>query len=225
MSLEKVGNLKQDRAYRLDWNIDHIIDGAEEDAWLRVKRFPNAPDESAFWRIKKDLNLPERVEFDAVGEVFESIDYPYTDVRWPIMSNRMLDALRSVGDFYHVAYPLVMIDCEQIYNAELGTESSSGIEFHNFFAVHILEDLDVFDCENSVYEFSKNNSSNIDICSIEKVVLKEPEKGFPPLFRDSTLSTRLYVSAEARTALEAAGIRGVDFIQVENNYTVVSALP
>lgn len=66
---------------------------------------------------------------------------------WPIMSKRMLDTLLSVGNFRHRAYPVVMVDCGQIYNEELGTKSSSGIEYHNFLAVQVLEDLDIFDWE------------------------------------------------------------------------------
>jgi hypothetical protein len=216
---------KTDRVYRLKWNIDHLVDNAEVDGWLRTLTFPNAPDESAFWRIKEDLNLPNPVEFDAIGEAFETIDYPYTDVGWPIMSKRMLDTLLSVGDFRHRSYPLLMVDCEQIYDERLDKDTNSGIEYDNFFAVHVLEDLDVFDWENSIYERSSKNPNAVK--ETEKIILKEPITGFPPLFRVITvpLRTDLYVSAEARTALEIAGIRGVDFIQVENNYTLVSSLP
>jgi hypothetical protein len=217
---------KTDQVYRLDWNIDHIIDGAEVDGWLRDLNFPNAPDESAFWRIKEDLNLPNPVEFDAIGDVFEIIDYPYTDVRWPIMSQRMLDTLLSVGNFRHRAYPLRMIDCQVIgHNKQDNSSVISGIEYDDFFAVQVLEDLDIFDWEKSIYE--RDADAPHVLKDIEKLVLREPSEGFPPLFRviTSRLKARLYVSAEALTALEAASIRGVDFIQTENNYTLVSSLP
>jgi hypothetical protein len=163
----------------LHWNLDHLIDGADVDAWLRD--FPNAPEESTFWRIKDDLNLPERVEFDAIGEVFETIDYPYTDVRWPIMSKRMLETLLSVGDFNHRAYPLVMVDCEVIDYAEDSSPIKSSIEYHNFFVVQILEDLDIFDWDNSVYTRDSEAPQVLD--SVQKLALKEPAGGFPPLFR------------------------------------------
>jgi hypothetical protein len=136
----------------------------------------------------------------------------------------MLGTFLSVGSFHHIAYSLVIMDCEKIYDERLDRETNSGVEFHNFLAVHLLEDLDIFDYENSVYERSENNP-NVIKSNIKKVVLREPKEGFPPLFRVVNLKTRLYVSAEARTALESAGIRGIDFIQVENDYTVVSALP
>jgi hypothetical protein len=212
---------KIEQVYRLNWNTDHIYD-VEFDAWLR--EFPNAPSNLAFAELE-ELNLPQKIEFDAIGEVLEVIDYPYTDVMWTIMSKRMLDVLLSVGNFRHKAYPVVMIDCEQIYNEELDIKSISGIEYHNFYAVHVLEYLDVFDWEKSIYEKSKKNSNVLK--NIEKVALKEPPKGFPPLFRVAAppIDVRLYISSEARIALELANIRGVNFLQVENNYEIVGALP
>ena len=216
---------KTDRIYRLDRNLDHLIDNSEVDGWLRESALPNAPDESAFWRIKEDLNLPNPVIFDVIGDIFEIIDYPSLDIDWPIMSKRMLDTLLSVGDFRHKTYPLLMVDCEQVYNEELGRDTNSGIVYENFFAVHVLEDLDIFDWENSIYERDPEAPHILE--SIEKLILKEPPGGFPPLFRviTSHLKARLYVSAEARTALETEGIRGIDFIQTENNLTLVNALP
>jgi hypothetical protein len=59
---------KTERVYRLDWNIDHLIDNAEVDGWLRESAFPDAPDNSAFWRIKEDLNLPNPVMVGWVEE-------------------------------------------------------------------------------------------------------------------------------------------------------------
>jgi hypothetical protein len=213
---------KIDRVCRLDWNIDHLIDNAEVDGWLRESAFANAPSDSAFWEVE-ELNLPNPVIFDVIGDIFEVIDYPYLNVRWPIMSKRMLDTLLSVGNFHHRTYPLRMIDCEQIYDEERGTKAPSGIVFDNFFAVHLLENLDVLDLEHSIYERSERNPDVV--MKVKKTVFREPSTGFPPLFRAVHRETYLYVSAEARTALEAAGIRGVDFIQVENNYSVVNSLP
>jgi hypothetical protein len=214
---------KLDKVYQLTWDLDHLIDNAEVDGWLRDLDFPNAPDESAFWRIKEDLNLPNPVEFDAIGKIFEVIDYPYTDVRWPIMSRRMLDTLLSVGSFRYRVYPLLMIDCKAIAYADDASPIKSGIEYDNFFAVHLLEDLDIFDWENSIYE--RDADAPHVLKDIEKLVLREPSEGFPPLFRviTSRLKARLYVSAEARTALEAAGIRGVVFRRI--NGGVAGALP
>jgi hypothetical protein len=162
---------KTDQVYRLDWNIDHIVDGAEVDGWLRDLNFPNAPEDSSFCLIKEDLNLPNPVEFDAIGDVFETIDYPYTDVRWPIMSQRMLDTLLSVGNFRHRAYPLRMIDCQVIgRNTKDNSPVISGIEYDNFFAVQVLEDLDVLDLKNSIYERSTRNPDVL--INIKKTVFK-----------------------------------------------------
>lgn len=222
MELKSANLSRDERAFRLDWNTDHIYD-VDVDGWLIP--FAGAPDNSAFWRIKERIDLPERVEFDAIGPILDDIDYPYTDVRWPIMSKRMLNALLSVGNFHHIAYPVVMTDCKEIYDPNTDKYYQPRIENHNYLAVHVLEDLDIIDLEKSIYGYSRRNPSRIDSTSFKKVVFKELERGFPSLFRVPPLDTRLYISAEAKAALEAAEIRGVDFIQVENNYTVVKALP
>ena len=47
--------------------------------------------------------------------------------------------------------------------------------------------------------------------SFDKLVLREPEGGLPPLFRISSSKGMLLASADARSALESAGIRGVTF--------------
>ena len=40
-----------------------------------------------------------------------ALDYPHTDkFGWPVMSRRMLYTLRSVREFRHRAYPIVMLD-------------------------------------------------------------------------------------------------------------------
>jgi hypothetical protein len=212
---------RDEKVYQLAWDLDHLLPDLEVDGWIR--EFPNVPDESAFWRIKENLNLPNPVIFDAVGAAIQNIDYPYMDVAWPIMSKRMLDTLLLIGDFRYRAYPILMVDCEQIYNKALSRNANSGLEFHNFAAVHILEDLDIFDWENSVYERSIKKPNSLR--SFDKIVLKEPTQGFPPLFRIATvpLRTDLFVSAEARLALEVANIKGVIFRYLEGG--VAGALP
>jgi hypothetical protein len=210
---------KTDRVYQLSHNLDHLLTDLEVDGWLR--EFPNAPEDSSFCLIKEDLNLPNPVVFDAVGAAIENTDYPYVDVGWPIMSNRMLETLLSVGSFRYRAYPLLMIDCEVIDRDEESNPVKSEIEYDNFFAVQVLEDLDVLDLENSIYERSSKNPDVLK--NIENAIFKEPQTGFPPLFSVIHFEAYLYVSAEARTALETAGIKGINFRWI--NGGVAGTLP
>lgn len=216
MVSEKTEPLSSDgRAFSLDWNLDHLLPDLEEDGWL--VEFPGSKriDNSTFWGIKERPDWPERVEFNAVTPILDVIDYPYMDVRWPIMSKKMLNTLLSVGNFRHTTYPVVLLDAE----IKLSTRERvrPDAESHNYVVVHLLENLDVFDLENSIYEYSKRNPSVILSSQIKKAVFREPPEGFPPLFRVPPLDTRLYVSAVAQAALAAAGIRGITFRHVSDD--------
>jgi hypothetical protein len=201
---------RTDKAYRLGCNIDHLGE-SEYDAWLI--NYPNPPGSDNF-AFTDPLNLPERVEFEAIGSMLDKIDYMYTDSGWPIMSKRMLDTLLSVGTFPHRAYPVVMINASAVIDPKTKNFVFPRTENHNYVAVHLTEHLDSFDFENSLFTRGTFNPDVIDY--IEWLVLKEPETGFPSLFTIEPISTRLFVSAEARAALEAANIQEIDFSHVED---------
>jgi hypothetical protein len=217
----KTPSTATDKAYHMTWNIDHIYD-TDVDAWLRPLPENNAGlysgtfDGSLFAINTEPLALPERIEFDAIGPILGIIDYPYTDVMWPIMSKRMLKLLCSVGDFPHRTYPVIMIDCELTGYNEAGEPIQPMIENYDYVAVQLLEHLDIFDYENSVYE--RDSDGFIWSTSIERLALTEPESGFPPLFRVKQIETRMFVSAATKELLETASIRGVDFYSVEDYF-------
>jgi hypothetical protein len=200
--------MKQDicnKNYILSWDLDHLID-LDNDAWL--VKFPGY--ENIQLSLLREYNLPERIEFDAVFDAIQSSDYPINNVDWNIMSQKMLDILLSIGSFPHRVIPLVMVDCEVIGSGGKRSEK----EDHRFVAVQLLEHLDVFDWENSVYEHDPTIKDLVD--SIDKLVLKQPKDGFPPIFRLSVYPYVLFVSGKARMALEQAGIKGVVFEEIEN---------
>ena len=204
----KGNEMKQDicnKNYILSWDLDHLID-LDNDAWL--VKFPGY--ENIQLSLLREYNLPERIEFDAVFDAIQSSDYPINNVDWNIMSQKMLNTLLSVGNFRYKAIPIVMVDCEVI---GLGGQRSEK-EDHRFIAVQLLEHLDIFDWENSVYEPDLTRTDLVD--SIDKLVLKQPQDGFPPIFRLSVYPYVLFVSGKARMALEQAGIKGVVFEEIEN---------
>jgi hypothetical protein len=209
------------RAYELSRNFDdrnHYKEGerSQQDAYL--VKFPGS-DKVRFWNAQP-LKLLEPVEFDAQTDVLGRIDYLANALSWPIMSKRMLDVLRSVRDFPHQVIPLVMHETP-VLSKEVGREGGpyirTGKVSHEYVAVQLLEHLDVFDWENSVYEVDPDFPGELD-GSPKKLVLKEPKNGFPPLFRTKPLEARLYVSAEGRAALEIADIRGLRFPRLRGSY-------
>jgi hypothetical protein len=219
----KTPSTATDKAYRMTWNLDHLVD-VDVDAWMKplpendTGLYSGTFDGSMFAINTEPLALPERIEFDAIGTILGIIDYPYTDVMWPIMSKRMLKLLQSLGNFPHRTYPVVMIDCEIIGYDEANKPIQPLTENYDYVAVQLLEHLDVFDYENSVYEPYAGRKDILD--DVEKIFLQEPEEGFPPLFRVSVspLVTRLFVSAPAKELLETASIRGIEFYNVEDYF-------
>jgi hypothetical protein len=188
-------------AYKLTHNLDHLD-------------VPNAPDYDADlvdcpdWKwLKSKFWKPEPIEtlepliFQGIDSIIQTTDYPYTGRRLPIMSKRMLQVLLAVGEFPHQVIPV-----------RIESLSDPSQQYHHLIAVQLLEHLDVFDWVNSVYELDENFPGELD--EIEKLVLREPTGGFPPIFRVQKNETLLYVSARARAALEQAEIKGVEFLEL-----------
>ena len=193
--------------YILSWNTSHLID-VDSDAWL--VKFPGY--ENVSLALLRSYQLPERIEFDAIFDVIGLSDYPVNNVSWPIMSKRMLEVLSEIGAFPYKAIPLVMIDCE-VVSIENGIAIRSGKENYEFIGLQLLEHLDAFDWERSVYEPHPRMANRASY--IKKLVLKEPKEGFPPLFRLSAHPSALFITDKAREALKSKGIRGVFYTDAE----------
>jgi hypothetical protein len=168
---------------------------------------------AAFWQPKQ-LNLPEPIGFDANHDSLQTTDYVYNKEQWPILSKQMLSTLLSVGLFSHQVIPLVMNDTALKYDVNLKQWIRTSNKNHDFIALQLLEQLDIFDFKNSVYQRSSRNPALLT--RLDKLVFSEPNNGFPPLFRVQALPRRLFISAPAKTALEAAGIRGIQYIPLED---------
>jgi hypothetical protein len=213
---------KTHQAYQLSHDSSHREGYGETelpdyDAWL-ITDIPGSKDfNGGFWRPQQ-LEPPRQVEFMCVWEFLQIhdlsrtrvTDYPYNREGWPIMSKRMLEALLSVREFPHQVIPIVM----------LSDHADSDEKNYEFVAVQLLEHQNVFDWEKSIYEPHSEKLNRFKFGSLEKLVLKDPPGGLPPLFRIATtpLQTDLYVSAEGRTALEAIGIRGVNFVPLRGSW-------
>jgi hypothetical protein len=144
------------------------------------------------------------------------IDYPYIpDIEfWPIISRRMLDVLLSIRSFSHQVIPIVSTHIDGFFpNDEERRKASLLIRNHNFIILQLLEHFDGLDRDRtehtSTFDESDPDLELIDITG--EMVLKEPPNGFPPIFRVKERETYLYVSAEAKEALEKADIQGLSF--------------
>ncbi len=161
--------------------------------------------EDGIWNVR-NAQIPEWMEF--IGEIgkTDAIDYPYIENAdfWPIMSKKMVEVLLSVGDFPHQILPITICDY-----------SGKPINY-DYVILNLLSVSDFMDFDKSLYTLEPTivDPNKLMVRDIQKLVLKEPESGFPPIFRVKWSRVSLYVSAEARAALEAADIKGLNFSRI-----------
>ena len=211
-------NVAQSRqqAYKLGKNLDRTEDYAPE--WLEewgavdAKVVGELSQQDSFDMVFHDpepINSFNEIQMEGLMYHFEGIDYLYTRPDLPVMSKQMLSVLRSVKDFPHQTIPVVIEDTEAAKGDWL---RRSGKVSTDYVAVQLLEQLDIFDRGKSVYEPSFINPN--DVGDIDKLVLKVPEEGLPPIFRIREDPIILYVSPEAKAALEEAEITGIRFVDI-----------
>ena len=127
----------------------------------------------------------------------------------------MIEILRGVRDFPHRLIPVRFVDRKVRGPARYRPDGSMRPEVvdDRFAAVQLTEHLDCVDWEQSVFERDAIDTG-ILFYSFDRLVLREPPGGFPPLFRIPENNGMLFVSADARRALEEAGIVGVAFMSI-----------
>ncbi|MBX3161335.1 MAG: hypothetical protein KF773_35560 [Deltaproteobacteria bacterium] len=160
------------------------------------------------------LDLPATIYFEANFETLKTIDYPLVSVPWPVMSKRMLEALRSAGEFEHRAVPVTMLDDTVEEKFDTDGKPRPGVANFNYVVVQLTKHLDAFDWERS--EYTPVESAPDKVWSTTHLMLKDVP--LPPLFRLAAFRRPLFVSAEGRAALEKANVNGVKFIDSEDTY-------
>jgi hypothetical protein len=207
-------------AHRLFWNTKHL-GKTDEDATL-------VPFEGkeyiCGWVGTRRPAVPEPVLFEANFKVTRQSDYPCNDVNWPLMSSRMIEVLRGVGDFPHRLIPVRFVDQRARGDKRYLPDGRLRPEVvdDRFAAVQLTEHIDVVDWDRSTFK-----PSRIDPKSgyFIQLTLVEPTGGLPPLFRIPSDMSMLLVSAKARRALEEAGIIGIEFLPLPDGPRSADAFP
>jgi hypothetical protein len=167
------------------------------------------PNKEGIWRVLK-AQMPKEIEFTADREWLSMTDFPHLGDAdfWPIMSRKMVEIILSVGDFPHQIIPVTFRDY-------------LGIPIECDYVILQLNKLSHFlDMDKSLYTLTEmvDDPTKLLVQDIKKLMLKEPENGFPPIFRVEWKAVNLFVSAEAKIALEAAGIKGTGFSAIRQIY-------
>jgi hypothetical protein len=89
-----------------------------------------------------ELKLPSQIYFEANLKTLETIDYPIGNVGWPVMSKRMLDTLRSIGDFGHRAIPVIILDDTVKDKLDAAGKPRAGVANYEFSAVQLTHYID-----------------------------------------------------------------------------------
>ena len=208
---------KSQQAYEITHELARVEDYPPEwiEEWgtVDVKLIGELATNENFGRIfykPEPVGSIDEIRMEGLLSDFDEIDYIYSELRLPLMSQRMLSVLTSVKNFLYQTIPVVIEDTEV---AEDSLTERSGKTNNNYVALQLLEHLDIFDREKSVYKTRSTNPNGIG--RIKKLVLKVPQEGLPPIFRITDKPTRLYVSPEAKTALEEAEITGIRFVRID----------
>jgi len=168
-------------------------------------------------KVAEDFVMPKEIYFRANLNIIPAhTDFPVTDLRFPIFSNRMIDIIESIKPFSKKLLPTIMIDDTYLddYKDEYG-EFKENVRINtSYFGVQFLERIgDCFNYEKSVYSplISKPEFPGI----IKKMVLKIPNMGFPSIFRIKEKPSMIFISQETKDALERNDIKGCVFEEVE----------
>ena len=204
------------QAYELNQNLDRI-EGFDEwemlgsaDVLIVGELAKRDGFERLFYK-PEPIESIEEIRTEGAHIQIEGLDYIVTNPDIPVMSKRMLSALESVRDFPHQTIPVKIEDTVLIIDED-GNFQPSGKVNTDYVAVQLLEQLDIFDREKSTYKPSVVNPDKVGF--VNKLVLKVPPQGLPPIFRIKDNRTYLYVSPEAKIALEEAGITGIRFVDI-----------
>jgi len=198
---------ESDLAFKLSWDSSIPVD---RDYFATLQEFPGHADTVSLMDTSP-LELPEEILFDGIIDEMRDVDYPSNNRNWPLMSDAMVEVLLGVGEFQYRSVPVKIVD-ESIPEKDRYDDNGqllSEIMIPRFKGIQLLEHTDAFDRDRS--EFSTYSFAPDQVRNIKKLVLKIPEDGFPSLFRLSAAPGDMFVSAEARVALEKAGMKGIAF--------------
>nr|WP_321453085.1 hypothetical protein [uncultured Carboxylicivirga sp.] len=161
------------------------------------------------------FDCPDILYMIAQFELIPEYDYPNVETTAPIMSSKMLETIKECGDFKHYTHKVIMLDDSYLEN-QFNSNGllKSDIKFYdNYCALQILCYTDAFDHEKSDYDESIIFAGEVG--AIRKTVLKEPDGGYPPIFRIKESINKILITEDTKNRLENADIKGCIFNELE----------
>jgi len=196
--------------YKLNWDFNHSGD-PEKDAFHLP--FKNDNEFGADIISTRNFDAPEQIYFQANFNLIPKYDYPLTSLMVPVLSDRMIKLINGLGEITLRLIPVIMISdtyFDELFDLDNRLKPDVPVNT-GYKIVQLMTYLKAFDYENSIYE----EDFILPVGHINKMVLKKPQGGFPPIFRIEEKAGEIFVSKETKEALESAGIKGCVFEEVE----------
>lgn len=155
-------------------------------------------------------DLPNILYFEAHHrmQLVQKYDYPYTNIDIPIMNQKMLEVLLSVAPFEYRTVPVEMVDdLYQEVGEKDGVYKPGALRMNNFVAILLPLQKNFLDMEKSTFR-NHVNIFGVEEKRLSRPIFKEPKEGFPPIFRIEEKDSRIYISPDAKEALEKHNIQG-----------------
>jgi hypothetical protein len=214
-------------AYRLRPSLEHLDSLPEpmEREYGEVEDFdaliykPTAPEGTDGSLLDRNVPYrgPEPLNWLGFLNRLHQTDLLNDDLLWPSMSKRILYVLHSVGNFPHKVIPMRIFDYsleDRVGQYIRQNHFPPEVCNQDYVVLQLLDFTDAVDAELS--EYKQYGPSDMFPPSIIRMVLREPVGGFPPVFCiPQEFRYNLFVSRQAKQALEDAGIRGLEFLPQE----------
>ena len=200
---------KNESVYLLDWDIKRFDKSdVEYDGFFTPFDYYK---ETSYLMDINDYELPDNIYVDAFFDLLAQINYPMTDLFWPIMDKKMYEVLLSCGNFNHNPIPIIMVDSSIAPKNRFDKNEKlhSSVRNDNYVALHLKSYAELFDYDKSDYD--PHELFPEDVGFINNLVLKEDSEELPPIFRLKECMARIFVSHYAKEALTKAGIKGLSF--------------
>lgn len=165
---------------------------------------------------KHEINEKEiimRADFNQIVKY----DFVQNELNIPIVSQKFIDALKINQLEYMQLISIILLD-ETVPPNKIFKLLGNGVRKEvsrntNFYTLKFNNQFDYCDKENSTFRKLRSQPDSLGI--LKKTVLKEPANGFPSLFRIKESVSKLFLSAQAKEALESNNIKGCVFEEVE----------
>lgn len=200
------------KVYILRKDASHLVDMSYD---VSLIRFDGSEDMKYQLQTETKVDRHGPIQFVANIPVVADLDYPIVDSGIEVMSKKMIDVLENVGQIKWNLLSTLLIDDTFLENPidKNGNVLPEVKVLKGFYVVQLLEQLSVFDFDNSDFKVLRSNPAFPGV--VKKMVLRQPEGGFPPIFRMAEKPASLFISQRAKEALEKNNIKGCLFQEVE----------